>query len=482
MSVAQQFAERICSLDWADLDDVARNNARVAIADALGCTLAGWPEPCTQVAARVLGAFPTSGPCAVVGSSTRTGPLEAAFINGTACHALDFDDCNNTVGGHPTAPILFGALAMGEVLQASGRELMVAYAAGFETMAKLARAVHFHHYRKGWHPTATLGVFGATAACARLLSLDVSRTAQALSHAASLSAGIKANFGTMTKPLHVGHANRNGLFAAQMAAAGMSAGEQAFEHPQGFFDVFNGAGTYDVSRSFDGWADPLDIADPGVAIKAYPCCGSTHPAIDAAIALREELNLDRGDVVAIHSRTHERRLQHTNRPKPNGALDAKFSVQYVVARALASGQVGLGDFYDACWEEPVVKSLMDKVSVSAHQEDNHFCAYLDIETRGGVAHSKFIPTPLGRDASNPLPRARLRAKFDDCCTISIDAGQAASLWDSVWNLDALDNIRNLSRFLQGGSPAFSQIADRAGEPLSGDPQSLYAPKSAAEWT
>ena len=135
--------------------------------------------------------------------------LSAALINGVAAHALDFDDCNNTLGGHPSAPILpaLWALAPG----VSGKAFIAAYAAGVECETKLARAVHFHHYEKGWHPTSTLGTFGSAAACGHLLRLDPDQIATALALAASMASGIKANFGTMTKPFHVGQAARNGL-------------------------------------------------------------------------------------------------------------------------------------------------------------------------------------------------------------------------------------------------------------------------------
>src|SRR5205814_1903781 len=153
---------------------------------------------------------------------------DAALVNGTAAHALDFDDVSNSLGGHPSAPILPAIFALGEVLDrpekpVGGRDFITAYVAGFETETRIARGVHFHHYEKGWHPTATLGVFGAAAASCHLLGLDRAKTAQALAIAASLASGIKANFGTMTKPLHVGHTARNGLFAALLARDGFTA-------------------------------------------------------------------------------------------------------------------------------------------------------------------------------------------------------------------------------------------------------------------
>lgn len=281
---ALALARRSTALDWQTLPDEALHWARVGLLDTLGVTLAGSREEAPRIAAASLDLAP--GPALILGSNRRIGPLDAALINGTASHALDFDDCNNTMGGHPSVPVLSALLALADELGPSGRDFMVAYVAGFEVETKVALAVNFHHYQKGWHPTATLGVFGAAAACARLMQLDAPSTATALALAGSFASGLKANFGTMAKPLHVGHCARNGLLAARLAQRGFTANAaNVFEHEQGFLDVFNGPGTYDTARALAAWAAPLDIVVPGIAIKQYPCCGSTHPAIDALLSL-----------------------------------------------------------------------------------------------------------------------------------------------------------------------------------------------------
>ena len=172
-----------------------------------------------------------------------------------------------------------------------GRAFIAAYVAGWETETRIARGINFYHYEKGWHPTATIGVFGATAACCHLLGLAPEVTATALGLAATFSSGLKANFGTMTKPLHVGHASRNGLLAALLAADGLHRQPGAMEHRQGFLHVFNGAGNFDADAILRDWGQPWDIVQPGVAIKQYPCCGSTHPAVDAMLSLVREHDL-----------------------------------------------------------------------------------------------------------------------------------------------------------------------------------------------
>jgi 2-methylcitrate dehydratase PrpD len=383
------------------------------------------------------------GAALIFGGSESLDALSAALINGTASHALDFDDCSNTLGGHPSAPILpaLWTLATG----VSGQAFIAAYAAGVETECKLARAVNFHHYDKGWHPTATLGTFGAAAACAHLLRLSPDKIATALALAASMASGIKANFGTMTKPFHVGHAARNGLFAALLAEEGMTANHGALEHKQGFFAVFNGEGNFDADRILAEWAKPFDLADPGIAFKRHPCCGSTHPAADAMLDLRATHTLAPERVERIESWTHPRRLQHTNRPDPQSGLDGKFSVQYVLARALMHGIVSLEHFSDAAVRDDDARALMAKVNAQpddslGRSADDHFYARVQVTTASGETHEHFVERPLGRDRDHPLPEGTLEAKFRDCARRALDEASTEEVLRLCGTLDELADV------------------------------------------
>src|SRR6185503_17745155 len=201
-----------------------------------------------------------------------------------------------------------------------------------------------------------LGIFGTVAAAARLLCLSVPKTAVALGMAASFAAGIKANFGTMTKPLHAGH---DGVFAALLAQQGFTANPGALEHRQGFLDVFNGPGTYDTSRMLADWYAPLEVeggGEPG--LKPYPCCGSTHSSINRMIHLSRTHDLTPDRVAKIEIMPHPRRLPHTNNPDPRTPLGAKFSIQYAVARALADRAVRLEHFEGEAHFDPVIRDLM----------------------------------------------------------------------------------------------------------------------------
>ena len=380
-----------------------------------------------------------AGECLIFGSDRRAAPLDAALINGTAAHALDFDDVSNSLGGHPSAPILPALFALGETLDCTGRDFIAAYVAGFETETRIARGVHFHHYEKGWHPTATLGVFGATAACSHLMGLDRARTAQALAIAASLASGIKANFGTMTKPLHVGHTARNGLFAAQLAQGGFTANPEALEHKQGFLMVFNGAGNFDAEAILKDWGQPYDIVRPGLAVKQHPCCGSTHPAIDAMLLLRGEYEVAPEKIARIDSWTHPRRLAHTDRPDPQSGLDAKFSVQYCLARALLGGRIVLEDFEGEAFRDDTARALMRRIHAAPHPEMNAASAeYLGAEVRitfdDGRTIARRVGSALGRGPDNPLPAPRADRQIRQLRRPRAAAGPGcAGAADVAWN-------------------------------------------------
>jgi len=452
--LALEIAKRIDALRHKDLPPDAVHWAKVGILDTVGVTLAGHREPTTQIAARAIGSG--SGPSLIFGERRRAPALDAALINGTAAHALDFDDCNNTLGGHPSAPILPALFALADEFGASGRDFLLAYVAGFETETKIAAGVNFQHYTKGWHPTATLGVFGAAAACACLLKLDSEHTATALAIAASLASGIKANFGTMVKPLHVGHCARNGLLAATLAREGFTANSYALEHQQGFLNVFNGEGNYDASKILENWADPLNIVNPGIAIKQYPCCGSTHPAIDAMRRLTRTHGVRPDEVAGIDVWIHARRLQHTNRPEPKSALDAKFSLQYCLARALLDGKVVIEHFEGDAYKDARTRHMLPLIHAAPYTTaqfpaDNHFGAEIVARLTGGKTLSSKVEQPLGRTSATPLPPELLKEKFDSCAARALRPASVKALYAAIQEFEGLPDVRNVTAIMAGPS-------------------------------
>ncbi|WP_445502566.1 MmgE/PrpD family protein [Microvirga sp. G4-2] len=456
ISLAARLAEKIRSFNKQQVTKKALQQAKTCFLDTVGVTLAGIPEDCTQILLRTPGVAEAPGSSLIFGTDRRTSALDAALINGTASHALDYDDFNSVFGGHHSVPLVAALLAVAEERKYSGEEVLLAYIVGVETELKLARAVHFHHYDKGWHPTATLGTFGAAAAMSYLIGLDQQKTTMALAIAASLASGIKANFGTMTKPLHVGQCGRNGLLAALLAENGFDANPSVLEHHQGFLNVFNGPGTFDAEKLFAGWAEPLEIESSDVGLKQFPCCGSTHPAIMMMLNLVREEGITADDVTRLEVLPHGRRLRHTNTPHPKTPVEAKFSVQYVVARALLDGAVRLKDFEGEAHNEPTIRRLLQITEARPHPDmaddaAEQWGAEVIVELKDGRMLSRRVDNLVGRGGDNPMSSDELWEKFEDCASRSLPREQIAPLFERLETLESVADIGQLTRLLQVSS-------------------------------
>lgn len=451
--IALRLAEKVCSFSQSNATDHALSQARTSIIDTIAVTLAGIPEPCTQVLLATRGVCSSPGGSLVLGTHRRTTALDATFVNGTASHALDYDDFSGVLGGHQSVPLVAALFAAGEERKATGRQLLLAYLVGVETEIKLARAVNFCHSDKGWHPTSTLGTIGAAAAAAHLLRLDEQRTAMALAIAASLSSGLKANFGTMTKPLHIGHCGRNGLMAALLAEGGFDANPSAFEHHQGFFNVFNGPGLFDADKALADWGIPLEIEHKSIGLKQFPCCGSTHPAIMMMLELAREEAIRADDVQRLEILPHGRRLRHTNTPHPKTPLQAKFSVQYVVVRALLDGAVRLKDFEGEAHLEPAVTRLLGMTEARPHPDmaddaQEQWGAEVIVTMKDGRRLSRRVDNLVGRGGDNPMTQDELWEKFKDCAARALPREQIAPLFERLETLDAVSDINQVTQLAE----------------------------------
>lgn len=443
--LAVRLAAHLARIELGRASPAARRLATMAVIDTVGITLAGADEPATAIVRRVLGRQCQGGAALILGSATRTGALDAAMINGTAAHAVDYDDMARNMGGHPSVPVVPVVLALGEELDATGAQVLDAFIIGYEAECRLGRVVHPHHYEQGWHPTSTLGVFGAAAAAARLLGLDVERTAVALAIAASSASGIKANFGTMVKPLHVGQAARDGLMSALLAAEGLTANPAAFEHKQGFFQAYDGLDQVHQDRLL-AEPDLLEVEQAETGLKQFPCCGSTHPAILAMIALADAEAIDAAQVKSIRIREHRMRLPHTDNPDPQSPLGAKFSLQYVTARALLDRRVALADFEGDAYREPAIRSLLAVTSVEAFPDDEagkEFAAEVVVELSDGRIVTGEAASALGRGPRDPMSDTEMWRKFSDCAAYAMSPSQAQAAFESLRRLDTDTPVRDL---------------------------------------
>lgn len=454
MGLARELAERIAAMQYGDLPEAAIYWSKVAILDTVGVALAGAHEKAPRLVDEVLGLPSGTGRSLIIGTARRAAALDAALINGTAAHALDFDNTASNMGGHVSATAVPALLAAGETSPGTtGRDLLLAHTVGFET-ARIGLALNPCHTEKGWHPTSTVGVFAVTAACARLLGLTVEQTETALALSTSFASGTKANFGTMAKPLHAGQCARNGLLCAMLARKGFTANREAFEHRQGYLHLFGEPGRVDAARILEGWARPLDIVDPGASYKLYPCCYSVHSAIEAALDIvRRHGLLEPGKVARIDARIPERALAHTDRPRPQSPLEAKFSLQYCVARALLHGKVVLEYFDDDAHLDPAVQTLLPRVHAAPYtgklfSEDDPLDAEVRVTLHGGKVYEAKVPRPLGRTSKNPIAREDIDAKFLDCAGRLLSPSSAEAVRRKLWTLESLDCLHALTSLLE----------------------------------
>jgi 2-methylcitrate dehydratase PrpD len=426
------------------------NLAGLALVDFIGVALSGSLEPVSEKIIAFCRDTGSKGPASVIGAGFQTGLADAVLANGTIGHALDFDDSNFVLGGHPSVTLLPAVLALGEAGQRSGRDVLHAYVTGFEVMMRIAHAVNFEHYEKGWHPTATLGIFGAAAASAKLLGLDQSQSADALGLAASMASGIKSNFGAMAKPLQVGHAAQKGLLCALWAKAGITASRAALTGRQGFFMVYNGEGAYRL-EALAREGDEPEILRSGLKFKRYACCGSTHVGIDAAREMRRLHDVDPAQIKAVHIAINPRRIPHVNKPNASDALEAKFSVQFTVAASLIDNGVSLSHFSEQAVSRPDIRSLMAKVSLVPVGEGEMALSQpcvLTVEMNDGRELTVKLDGPVGREADK-YP-SYMRDKFTDCALQVMDAGSAGALLEQCLNFVSLDDIGPVLRAAAAG--------------------------------
>lgn len=341
MTLTQDFARRIA--DAQPLQDAAAvHAAREGVLDFLASAFPGPADPAWH---RLRGVLPQAGgPARVIGQATTADAASAALLNGYAGHALDFDDVHSSVRGHPGTVLLPALFALADTLpNATALDLIDAYIVGVEAMARLGLALGSKHYETGFHNTATLGPLGAAAACARLLKLGAAATENALGLAATQAGGLRLQFGSEAKPLHAGLAARSGLFAAQLAQAGLQGSPGVLEAPIGFLDAY-GFGAADAQRALAGWGSPWQIVTPGLYFKPYACCTATHYAADAALALRAEHQLRAEDIAAVRVVFPPAGDTPLTVTDPATGLEGRFSVEYVLAAALVDGALGLSLF------------------------------------------------------------------------------------------------------------------------------------------
>jgi 2-methylcitrate dehydratase PrpD len=431
----------------------ARIRAAAAVLDTVGVTLAGASEPASRIARDVVAADGVDA-CTVLGTGVRASGPAASLANGTAAHALDYDDMCFVSLAHPSAPLVAAALAAAELAHATGRGLLDAYVVGFEIEARLGGLMNPRHYQRGWHCTSTLGTIGAAAAVARLLGLDARETGHALAIAASEASGLKENFGTMVKPLHAGIAARNGVLAALLARRGMTASALAFDGPQGFLAAMDSEGTA-LGEAIADLGVRWEIVETGVTVKLYPSCAGTHPTLDAILDLRRREAFAAGDVEHIDIEVDSVTPNVLIYDRPSTGLEAKFSMPFCAAAAVAHGGVGIETFEAASLADPLVTGLMPHVMMRVDPAFDGAAPPLTqsrvtIRLRNGRVLTQDANGARGYPA-NPASDEELSAKFLACAARALSAAEAAHALDLLRTIDRIDDVRTLARILVPGA-------------------------------
>jgi 2-methylcitrate dehydratase PrpD len=421
--------------------------ARTGIADCFGVMIAGARDGEIALVDRELGHGGGTALASLIPSGARRSAEAAALINGVAAHVLDYDDVS--LDGHPSAVLVPALLAQGEVSGSSGAEMLTAYVAGYEVWAELLIREPTPLHRKGWHPSAVLGTVAAAAACAKLRGLDGAGVATAMAIAASMSSGLVANFGTMTKSFQVGRAAQSGVIAARLAQAGLTASLDALEHQAGLLAALSPEGKAQRDRPFAAAAKTWHIVGHGLNIKRYPICYATHRSIDAALDLVEQHALTPGKVERIHVSTGKTQLLMLRNGRPQTGLEAKFSMQFAMAAALIARHVGLSELTDEFVRRSDVQAIFPRVSlegIDAIKEGSNFAPAdaVEITTVAGETF-KSGPVEYAKGShQRPLSRDELWHKFAECLGGEFSPAKKSHAFESLMMFDRLNGAGDLA--------------------------------------
>jgi 2-methylcitrate dehydratase PrpD len=444
-SLTRSLGKFVSELRLAGIPAEALDVVRTGFADCVGTMIAGSIEDAPSLLRTTLAPSPGDASLYLVGPRV-TAP-EAAWINATAAHALDYDDV--ALRGHPSAVLVPAILAEGQSLGASGAQLAVAYVAGYEVWADLVDRDPAQHHEKGWHPTGVFGAIAAAGACASLRGLDADKAAHALALGASQSAGLVANFGTMAKPFHAGRSAHAGLISARLAAAGFTGSLDALEHPQGFLAAVSPKGGVDRSaptRVGRHW----NILSQRLNIKKYPLCFCTHRAIDGMLDLLREQDIGPDDVEAVTVSTSRRNATVLRNSRPQTGLEAKFSMQFAMACALVARSVGLGELTDAFVQRKDIQALMPKVKVEPDDREDPerpgAAPYdlVTIETGDGRRLTSARIVEERGSAQRPLSTDELWAKFQSCLSIGNPKLDARPIFDALMSIERQPGVAALA--------------------------------------
>ncbi len=433
------------------------------IIDGLGVMLAGSVQPAAEIVTDYTTTVGASAEATAFGRAPfRTGAAHAALVNATAGHALDWDDTQLATSAdrifglltHPTVPPLVAALAIGERQQVSGREFLEAFLTGFEVECKIAEAINPSHYKQGFHTSGTIGTFGAAVAAAKLLNLDADQLEHMLAIAASSASGIRVNFGSMTKPLHVGRAAQNGIVAAELAVRGFTGGHDALDPPWGFFSTFSHGQGFDEDRIVGVLGNPHTIVSPGVSIKPYPCGVLGHPTMDAMRGLVIDNDVNPDNITAIRVRAGSNILNPLRYDIATNELEAKFCPAFMVGAIALRRKAGVAEFNDAFVQSEPVQAMMRKVTrvLDADIEAQGWekiRSTVEVDLADGTTLVQQADERYRGGPDLPFTRDELYEKFSDCAALLFDDAAIRKTFELAEAVDELPRLSELIDSLAG---------------------------------
>jgi 2-methylcitrate dehydratase PrpD len=419
MTITERLAQFVVEYPTASIPEKAIEGAAMAFVDLLSVALAGSVEPASRIALKVTRTSVTEE-AAIWGGDLRASAEDAAFVNGIQGHALDFDDSAVNMRGHASTVMLPAAMAAGEAVGASGREVMASYAVGLEVATRVSKALGPDHYLGGWHATGTAGLFGAVSAAGRLFALSPCQMQIAFGIASSQLASLARNLGTMTKPFHAGNAARCGVFSARLAREGFTADPLVFDGNQNVLTVYGAADSAISEEAMASLGSTWEVGTPGLYVKRWPCCFATHRPLATLQLIIAEKGLRAEDIAAVEVGFLPGAVAPLKYTHPKTALEGKFSIEYVVAALLLDGQIGLGSFTDDMILRPEAQEMAARVSRFTMEHEGLFSGltgFTDVVvvTRDGARHEMRVDrTPGSPDW--PLSVDERAEKFRDCAS------------------------------------------------------------------
>jgi 2-methylcitrate dehydratase PrpD len=445
LRVTAALAEFLVASRWEDIPAAVRHEGVRSLLNFVGGALGGSHDEAVSLAVRVL--MPYFGPAqaSVIGRRERPDALNAAFLNAVSANVLEYDDTHLATVIHPAAPVVPGLLALAEQRRVSGAQLLHALILGVEAECRIGLGVMPTHYRRGWHITATCGIFGAAAAAGKLLGLDTRHMAWALGHAATQSAGLVESLGSMSKSIGVGNAAKNGLAAALFAEAGFTAADQAIEGRYGFAPVTSdsvkfGAITERLGESWEILAN---------AYKPYPCGVVLFPVIDACLELRARHAPAPQRIQEIVVRGHPLLRERADRPAVETGREAKVSLQHSVAAALLQGAAGLAQYEDRCVADPAVRALRAKVRVEEDDSVPVESALVTLRLDDGTTLTEHVRHGRGTPG-RPMSEDELDAKVRGLAAFGAPDVDAAGL---IARFRAIEDETDVARIVRLTVPA-----------------------------